>query len=325
MDGKRHVLVGIDGEEGGRIALRYGAQEASRLGIGLHLLHVWPDARPLIGDWRSFTPAVASDNERMGRRILDEHAAMARDLAPGVEVATTLVHGDRVAHLVIATNRATLTVLGDESQPLLDKILVGTVLTGVAGKASAPVVIVPAAWSGAPEPQSARTDVVVAVKSCAGSAELVRRAMQIASDRQAPLTLVHAWRLPLVYDDVIADRVGEDGWEEAARTVLRAVVDSVRRDVPDDLEVRIDVRHGQPARALVDASENASLLLLGRRSHGFASGHLGATSRAVLRAVSCPVEVLPELTGSEGLPGLVLEEGGGMLKAAEHPETITFS
>jgi hypothetical protein len=48
--------------------------------------------------------------------------------------------------------------------------------------------------------------------------------------------------------------------------------------------ITVDVRHAPPTRALLDASSESLLLVLGRRHHRLPIGsHLGPVARAVLR------------------------------------------
>lgn len=79
----------------------------------------------------------------------------------------------------------------------------------------------------------------------------------------------------------------------------------------------IVVRHAHPARAIVEASAHADLVLLARRPHAFPGGHLGGTARAVLRESSCPVEILPPAAEPPGLDGLVLEAEGEAIKGTD--------
>jgi nucleotide-binding universal stress UspA family protein len=314
------VLVGIDGSEGGLAALRYAAAQALRLDLGLWLMHVWPEGLPPVGTAVDTYAGTHADTERRGRQLLDHHAELGRGWAPGVPISVSLVHGDRVGSLVRAANDARLTVLGDERRPILDRIASGSLLAAVASRAAGPVVAVPANWEVGTE----KDGVVAAVKSCTGSAGLVHRAIEIAAEQRLPLTLLHAWRLPMIYDEYIAARVGEDSYRRRAEEQLQALVGSATGETGSDVPVRIVVRHAHPARAIVDASAAAHLVLLARRPHALLMGHLGGTGRAVLRESSCPVEVVPPAEAPAGLDGLVVEAEGEAIKGSENsPGVIT--
>jgi nucleotide-binding universal stress UspA family protein len=74
------------------------------------------------------------------------------------------------------------------------------------------------------------------------------------------------------------------------------------------------VIHGQAARRLQQASEQADVLLLARRATAFPFGHLGGTARTLLRHSSCPVAVLPPANEPELRMDLVLEHDGSLEK-----------
>jgi nucleotide-binding universal stress UspA family protein len=135
--------------------------------------------------------------------------------------------------------------------------------------------------------------VLVAVKSPSHAEELMADAFAVASDRGARLVLLHAWKLASGYDDIVADRVSVQEWNERATDELERIVAPWRAVYPA-VAVETTVEHGDAAHALERASHRADLLILVRRAHGIpASLHLGGTARAVLRTASCPVRVVP--------------------------------
>lgn len=312
---ERHpIVVGVDGSEGAAAALRYAAREARRLDAGLRLVHVAPDLAPLVAMYPVAYRLPPVEAERAGRRLLSDAVKELGDDWPPGRVETSLVLGSAVDGLVNAARHAPLLVLGDQRRPVLDRLVTGSVLAAVAGRATVPVVAVPADWS----PQAEHGRVVVGVKWCEDSEGLVRRAFEIARERAATLVLLHAWELPTLYDEVIASQVDEELWSAEARTQLQRLADSVRDDYPGvALELRVE--HGQPARVLTDAIAEADLILLARRPHAFPWGHLGGTGRAVLREGTCPIEVLPPAVEPVGLEDLLLEEQGVMEKGKGSP------
>ncbi len=87
--------------------------------------------------------------------------------------------------------------------------------------------------------------------------------------------------------------VGGGGWdrEGACRKAAQHQVKPVATNHPD-VEIDLDVIHGSAAQVLVDASENAALLVVGTRGHrGVASMILGSTSKHCVHAAHCPVVV----------------------------------
>ena len=119
--------------------------------------------------------------------------------------------------------------------------------------------------------------------------------------------MVHAWRLPSAYDDIIGDRVAYEEWDGRARVELEECLAEWRSAYPDvDVEVR--AVHDQAAHALVAASYDVDEVVLVRRARGI---HLGATARAVMAHSDCPVRIVPA-DHVLRMPDLSLEDSGAL-------------
>lgn len=288
MSEQGRIVVGIDGTHAGETALRYAEREAVRRDLALRLVHVAPDLTRIVGSYAITYQVPTEESDEVGRRILENAAEPVRERLGTERVTVSLLHGNRVACLVDEADQAVLTVLGDQPRPIIDRLVTGTVLTGVAARSVAPVVAVPDNWS----PETEHGELVVAVKDCETSGGLVRRALETAGARGHRLVVLHAWQLPTAYDDLIALRVDAEVWRTDLEAILQRAVDEQRAAVPE-VEVEIRVVHGPPAQALVAASAEADLMVVARRQRWFPIGHLGGTGRTVLRASLCPVAVLP--------------------------------
>lgn len=292
MSETERILVGIDGGEGGRAALRYAAAEAERSGDELWLVHlVPPPAVPGVIDAYAGQAAVGRDRE-IGAGLLENAAKEAMTLTSADRVTSTLVRGDAAAGLVQMAAAARLVVLGGRHRTALERVFTGSVVNRVAGHAPVAVTAVPTEWPSGPGADR----VVVAVKDCDDAAGLVARAMNEASRRGAELLILHAWEVPTPYDGLSISQRELDEWDAALRQELERTLDRARshRSAPSTLvETRIEVRRGQPARLIAAAASESDLLVIGRRRHTFPTGRLGSTGRALLRESHCPVEVLP--------------------------------
>jgi nucleotide-binding universal stress UspA family protein len=297
------ILVGVNNTPGSSAALRYAAREAERGGLDLRLVHVIPDYVPLT----PMAPVVPDDLEETGREILAKAEDELGGLLPPDRVATAVLSGARVPGLLAAAEKAGLVVLGHEERSTLERLVTGSTVTGVASRAACPVVVVPADW----QPPAAVRPVVAGIKSTQHSQGLLRRAFEVAAERGAGVVLVHAWQLPQEYDDLITSRVDSREWSDRARRDIESGLVPMREEYPD-VPVEVRAAHGQPARVLQKASEDAELLLVARRPHAFPFGHLGGTGRTLLRASHCPVEVLPPADEPVDTGDLVLEESGAM-------------
>lgn len=299
------ILVGVDGSRASSAAIRYAAHEALGLGAPLRLVHVLAEFVPMA----PMVPLMPSDLEDTGRAILARAVDEACALLPAAQVSSSLIHGPRVRALAQVAIGARLIAFGHERHPTLDRLLTGATVTGVAGAAACPVVAVPPDWSATAE----HGCVLVGVKSLDDSSQLLRRAFEAAAQRGARLLVVHAWELPAEYDDLITARVDQVEWQDrASHAVARAM--STFQDAYPEVKVEVRVLHGQAAHALGRASEEADLVLVARRAHGFPVGHLGGTSRAMLRHSSCPVVVVPPASEPEPGLDLVLEHEGVLEK-----------
>lgn len=79
--------------------------------------------------------------------------------------------------------------------------------------------------------------------------------------------------------------------EKSARSML---TDAVQHALGDSAEVELRVQSGQPAEALIAASDDAKVVVVGSRGRGGFTGLLlGSVSQQVIAHSRCPVVVLP--------------------------------
>jgi nucleotide-binding universal stress UspA family protein len=113
-----------------------------------------------------------------------------------------------------------------------------------------------------------------------GQAELTGATVEVIACWQWPSST--GWSVPLP-DDYQPDQV--------AKGALTEIVDNARREHPS-VAFRPVVVEGPPARALVQASATADLLVVGSRGHGeFAGMLLGSVSEHCVTNAHCPVLV----------------------------------
>lgn len=277
------VIVGADGTPAGLNSVRYAALEAARLGASLQIVHVTP-SYPQLPPGR---PVVPPQLRQTSLAILRSATDAALAAAP-VDVHGRLLAGSPAQVLSHLGDEAQLLVLGSERRSLVDRIWTGAVASRVSAHADCRVVVVPAEW----DPTDLHHRVVLGLGSTGHCAGLLEAGMEIAAGRDAELVVVHAWRLPSGYDDIIEMRVAGEELRQLSLTTIQPRVDTARRGFPD-LKVRVEVVHGQAAHVLVEAAAEADLVLLRRPVHGPVRHHLGSTGRAVLREARCAVEVIP--------------------------------
>jgi nucleotide-binding universal stress UspA family protein len=77
---------------------------------------------------------------------------------------------------------------------------------------------------------------------------------------------------------------------EAAESIANEAAEVARAA---GIETEVVVAHAQPADALVDTAEGASLLVVGSRGHGgFAGLLLGSVGQQTAHHASCPVAII---------------------------------
>ena len=301
---QRPIVVGVDGTDQGRLAVRYAVLEAQRLGCGLRLVHATPETVPMA----PMVPLISVDTlDQVSHRIVNEGKQLAYDVTDGeIQVEKLVQSGSRVHILMGAAEDARLIVLGHRDRSILGRFFTSSTCTGVASRAHCPVVCVPTIWT----PGSRHGRVVVGVEGPEHSQDAMGVAFAAAAERKAKLTVLHAWKLQSPYDDIIVSRAAVEEWKGSATAMLEQVLGDWREAYPE-VDVEIDVRHQHTAPALVGATEGADLLVLGRRGRGAPFGiHLGSTARTLIRESRCPVEIAPPRLSQDILPSRRLITAG---------------
>jgi nucleotide-binding universal stress UspA family protein len=281
------VVVGIDGSDAALAAVRLGAAEAALRQRPLRLVHafIWPLMRVPLGPDPLGPPEGGLANE--AERLAVAAAGVAEEAAPGLTVTSEVVVGAPAAVMLREARDAHMIVLGDRGLGGFGALVLGSVAVQVASHATCPILV-------ARGTIRASGPVVVGVDGSEVSGRAVGFAFEEASLRGAPLVALHAWRfpvsgqagdmLPLVYD---AEQVAEE--EEP---VLAAATAGWSERYPEVTCTR-SMRRARPAKALVEESERAQLVVVGARGRGGFTGLLlGSVSHAVLHHGRCPVAIV---------------------------------
>jgi nucleotide-binding universal stress UspA family protein len=266
-------------------ALEFAVAEALREGCGVHLVH----ALHVLSSGPEMALLDFSDAERIARSTLSGAAERALDLVPdGVTLTTELVRGPVVPSVVKAAADARMIVLERRDLSRRMRVVTRSVSSGVAAHAHVPVVSVPTGRSESAAPSTGSV-VTVGVDIPERCRAILSAGVAAARTRNATLHVLHTWWFPSVYDDIIMSRVEDDSWANRARSAIEVVLGELADEVTD-MAVRIDARHGHPADALIAASRDSALLVVGRHDPLVPVGsHLGPVARAVLREAHCPV------------------------------------
>jgi nucleotide-binding universal stress UspA family protein len=277
MIDERGVVVGADGAVEGLRATEWAARECERRGVPLTVVHVREHhGLSLPADERAALDAEAA-------RFLDEATMVARTAAPDVTVRSVLADGAAAEQLVALAADAAVLAVGSRGRGGFARLALGSTGDTVVRVASSPAVLVRAGGE-----QSGT--VVVGVQFAATGADpgdaadaVLRFAFAQAAAGPGTLTAHHSIAAP-------------PGVVPAANAPpeekLAAVLTPWRKEYPD-VAVTLSIRVGSPAAHLVEMSDRAALLVVGRRSGGRHSGSLlGPVAHQVTHHASGAVAVV---------------------------------
>ncbi len=284
------VLVGVDGSDESRSAVRWAVAEATGERCTLELLAVADDLGA--GHRHSVT---AQDR---ARHALAEAVEEARSVLPSSAVHAEMLHGRPADVLVDRGTDAAIVVVGRHGHDGLAHLLAGSTTVAVAAGSLRMVAVVPGPWK--PLDHDA-APVLLGVDPWAPDLAAVDVAFGRAGRLGVPVVAVHGWEMPAVsaWDEV---GVGEmtARWAQESETELDRLLAGWRWRFPDADVRKVHVCR-TPSGALLDAADHAQLVVLGRHGGAPGSGRrrgrgpraLGSVTRAVLHHCPCPVLVVP--------------------------------
>lgn len=314
------IVVGVDGSNASRNALRFAVAEAKALGRSVRVVGAYtvPSVAAATIDV-SYVPIDDSAVRASVTTVLKEAAAEVK--AADVPVEAIIEIGDAAGVLVEESKQSSLTVVGSRGKGGFAGRLLGTVSSALPAHSACPTIVVPVGWTpeatGEARPSSSRpvhssadgpierseeTDtvpgidysgqVVVGVDSLGRESPALWEAAHIAMRRNSPLHIQAVITTTVIGPEWIPsqgdlERLIQEGTDklEAARAALL--------EKHPELDVRWTLFDGQPAEVLVRASDTCDILVIGSRGRGgFAGLLLGSTSQSVLPYSAAPTMVV---------------------------------
>jgi nucleotide-binding universal stress UspA family protein len=286
----RLVVAGVDGSEQGWSALAWAADEASRRGARLRVLHA--------GDEPSEDPRTASDATPSvadrAQAIVEAARTRVAVRHPSLEVRVDTSPDQAPYALIEASCSADLLVVGAQGVggPTRSRAL-GSVSQRCIRYAHCPVVVVRGEVAEASSPPTDLT-VVVGTDGSLGSTRALRWALREGRSRGASVRAVFAWQRPAVPSKVMGPLDGDAAMAREITHSARALAARCEPDVPlvaDDAE-------GATVPVLLDASGGADLLVVGSGGRGTRHGALvGSVAHQCIMAAPCPVAVVQPSNG----------------------------
>jgi nucleotide-binding universal stress UspA family protein len=266
--------------------VEWAAAEAARRGVPLRLVRAfsWTTSDHPARD----SGRVAQYRDQLlevARHQLARAARIAEDIWPDPETTTQVEVGAPIEVLGSEARRAQLLVLGDRGLGGAAGLVLGSVAVALAAWGACPVVVVRG------ESRDERGPVVVGVDGSSLSEAALAFAFDAAAARGVDVVAVHAWS-PTPIDRALEPVLDWDVVAAEEDALFAELLAGWENKYPQVTVRRTVVRDGA-GRALVDASRDAQLVVVGSRGRGSVTGLLlGSVSHAVLHAAQCPVAIV---------------------------------
>ncbi|KLO33489.1 universal stress protein [Mycobacterium haemophilum] len=293
LSGNRHlgVVVGVDDSPAAKVALRWAARDAELRKVPLTLVHA---ISPEVATWSDLPlpPGLARWQQDHGRRLLDDATKVVEEACQRggpAEVRTELLASSAVPMLVDLSKDAQMVVTGSRGPGKWNGRRLGSVSSGLVRHAHCPVAVIHDEDPLIPHP--AQAPVLLGIDGSSASEFATAIAFDEASRRHVGLIALHAWS-----DADVSEWPGID-WpatQSMAEQVLAERLAGWQEEYPDVQARRIVVRD-QPARQLLERSDEAQLIVVGSRGRGgFAGMLVGSVSETVAQLARMPVIVARE-------------------------------
>lgn len=286
------VVAAVDGSDDSLRALRWALDAARRREAPLRVVHV-----------RQYAPWARPEVLAAGPPDPDEDPVLDRareHLAGFSEAEYVALEGAPGALLPEAGAEAALLVLGSRGRGGFASLLLGSNSLAAARDAECPVVVVPRPGRGGDGAGPAGPDapVVVGVNADSPDEATLAFAFAEAALRGVPLRILAAYPWPLQTWMLPGEMPPPDIDQDAVAHETRVLADGFLapyRERYDSVTARTDVLPGDAAGHLVEASRDASLVVVGRHRRRLLSPArmMGSVTQAVLLHAVSPAAVIP--------------------------------
>jgi nucleotide-binding universal stress UspA family protein len=278
------IVVGVDDSTSSTLAVRWAAHEAVMRNVPLTVVHV---SSPLAVSPPVPIPAGLHRRPQEDARKILADAVMSAEDSVGdgnrPEIDTQLLVAAPVPALIELSKEAYMIVVGCRGQDAVQRVLLGSVSTGLVHHAHCLVAVIHDETPILLQPS--QLPVLVGIDGSPASRLATAIAFDEASFRGVQLVALHAYSGA---DVSIAPFMEA---RPAAEKTLAEGLAGFQEHYPD-VPVRHRVVFDHPARHLLDESESAQLIVVGSHGRGgFGGMLLGSVSTAVVHAARVPVIV----------------------------------
>jgi len=289
-DGPRGPLVvGVDGSVNAGYAARWAAQEASRRGCALTLVHALH--LPWVATPQTEPSDFALRRDAEGRALLESAAEQVRGAHPDVPIQAELSPLEPVDALTTLSREASLLVTGSRGRGGFTGMLLGSVSRQLSVHSHCPLVVV------RDEPTAEAAGKVVLGVGRKHSATSIAFAFEAASRQGAELDVVRAYTPRAMAAGIggissMYETHPESDALAATEEAQAAIAPCAERH--PDVTLHVTAAEGNAVDALTSAAYGASLLVVARhRRRGPLAVGAGYVTDGVLAHSSVPVAVVP--------------------------------
>jgi nucleotide-binding universal stress UspA family protein len=277
------VVVGIDGSEHSRFALKWASDEAKHRGASLKILFAQISDPENVPSWYEPGPSELSPEQA----IVDDAVGLVATRHPSLLVYAEVVKWPPSLVLTVASRSADLLVVGARGKGGFEELVLGSVSDQCIQYAHCPVAVV----HGDPDMvplRAVESRIVVGIDGSLGSTRALRWALEEAKFRSASVDAVYAWQYPPIGTFILGPR---DGFQMFAREIVDAATEYAQKWAPE-VPLKVVDRFEATVPALLDASKEADVLVTGSRGHArFSDALVGSVAHQCARHAKCVVIV----------------------------------
>jgi nucleotide-binding universal stress UspA family protein len=280
----RSVLIGVDGSEDSRTALRWGTALGRELGLPVHAMRAWQypsDTMMRFGRIELPDPPEADRlYEEELRSVLHEELGGVAD-----DAVAKVARGPAVSALLRHAERDAMIVVGSRGLGGFRGLLLGSVTQQLCEHAPCPVTVVRGDPGATPLPHR----ILVGTDGSIHAAKALRFAGSLAKECDAELVVAYASGPVGVTDPVDFER-------DVTPSALRDTVDAWCEPLDEaGTAYSVSIVEGDARSALLEAAHEraADLLVVGSRGRGpIAKLLLGSVATSVIQHSDLPVTVV---------------------------------
>jgi len=281
QNAEHQIVVGVDGSEHSRMALKWASDEAKRHGSALRIVHSQISDHENVPNW--YEPGSSASSP--GQAVVDDAFGLVATRHPSVMAHAEVVEWPPSLVLTIASRSADLLVVGARGKGGFEELRLGSISDQCIQYAHCPVAVVHVDPDLTPL-RAVQPRIIVGIDGSLGSTRALRWALEEARIRSASVRAVYAWQYPPIGTFVLGPR---QGFKTAAREIIDAATEYAQKWAPDVPTEVVDCFEAT-VPALLDASEGAELLVTGSRGHGgFSDALLGSVAHQCARHAKCAV------------------------------------